>query len=135
MRIRNPFWLVLLPIAVCLADVGLTLQGQPTEYWRGNYAEANEGNPLPRLFLEVHPLAFVALVLAWIAGFTAVILLIRRRWAVLVCLVIILGHTVGTLSWLLRNRPFGHWFAVLFLLTVVVLALPTWRARSGHSEG
>ncbi len=134
MRIRNPFWLVLLPIAVCLADVGLTLQGQPAEYWQGEYRVANEANPLPHFFLEWHPLAFAGLALAWIAVFAIVILILPRRWALCTCLAVIVGHTIGTLSWLLRNRPFGPWFAVLFLVTVVVLALPTWRAGQTSRE-
>jgi hypothetical protein len=128
MRVQNPIWLVLLPIAVCLADVGLTLQGQPEAYWRGDYQTVNEGNPLPRLFLELHPLAFAVLALGWIGCFTVLILLSRRRWAIYACFAVIVGHTVGALSWLLRSRPIGPWFAAAFTLTVVVLAVPTCRA-------
>ena len=48
---RNPFWLALLPTAVCLSDVGLTLHGQSAEYWRGDGAlihqDALSGADLP----------------------------------------------------------------------------------------
>jgi hypothetical protein len=128
-EIKNPLWLPLLPAAVCLADVALTLCGQPEAYWQGDFGTANEGNPLPRLFLELHPLAFAAGVLAYLACLTAFLLLAPRRWAVIVGLAIISGHTVGAASWLLRIEPSGPWLAGAFLAVVVPLAVPTWRAR------
>jgi hypothetical protein len=131
---RNPFWLALLPIFVCLADVGLTLHGQPVEYWHGDYAAVVEGNPLPRFFMELHPLAFIVLVFVWVAAFTVIILFAPPRWALFACLAIIVGHSIGTASWLVRGRPFGPWFAALFLITVSVLTVPTWRVwRAGRA--
>ena len=34
---RNALWLLLPPIALCSLDLGLTLYGQSTDYWAGNY--------------------------------------------------------------------------------------------------
>jgi hypothetical protein len=134
MPVRNPAWLIVLPTAVCLADIGLTLHGQPGTYWGGDYASVIEGNPLPRFFLERHPAAFLVLALAWLACFWTVILLAARRWALFVCAAVVLGHTIGATSWLLRNRALGPWFAAAFLLTIVILALPTWRSWRRASE-
>jgi hypothetical protein len=130
-RIRNPLWLPLLPAAVCLADVALTLAGQPAAYWRGDYAAVNEGNPLPRLFLERHPLAFAAGVAAYLAGLTAFALLAPRRWAAAACLALVCGHGIGAAAWLLRLGPAGLGLAAALAPALAVLAVPTWRARSG----
>lgn len=128
-RVRNPVWLVALPAAVCLSDVGLTLHGQDAVYWQGDYSDVNEGNPVPRFFLEWHPLAFLALAVVWIACFVIVILLAPRRWAVCLSLALVLGHTVGTCSWLVRLGRYGPWLAVAFLLATIPFARPIWRAR------
>ncbi|HEV3258614.1 MAG TPA: hypothetical protein VG013_17190 [Gemmataceae bacterium] len=126
-RIRNPLWLPLLPATVCLADVALTLHGQPAAYWQGDYHSALEGNPLPRVFLEAHPLAFVCLVAGWVASVGLVALAAAPRWAAAGCLAVAAGHTVGAVSWLLRGRPDRLGLAVGLLFAVVALALPTWR--------
>jgi hypothetical protein len=140
MKIRNPLWLPLLPAAVCLADVTLTLAGQPAAYWRGDYFQANEGNPLPRLFLQLHPAAFGLGALAYLGCLVAFALLAPRRWAALVCLAVAGGHAVGAASWLLHEGPTGRGLAAALLAAVVLLALPTWRARragpvSGEAPG
>lgn len=133
-RTRVPAWLPLLPAAVCLADVALTLRGQPASYWQGQFHHVNEGNPVPRYFLERHPALFGLLALAWVGSF-ALLLLVPRRWAVPGALAIVAGHTVGAASWLLRLRPGDPRLAGGFVLAVIVLALPTWRARRGPGAG
>src|SRR3954452_18361021 len=104
-RMRNPPWLLALPTAVCLADVALTLGGQPEVYWLGDYTKADEGNPLVRPFLAAHPSSFVGMIIAWVAFFSYVIRYAPRRWAVAACLVLVVGHTVGAASWLVGRWP------------------------------
>jgi len=111
----------LLPIAVCLADVGLTLHGQPSSYWQGDYDSAIEGNPLARWFLEIHPLAFGAIVVGWIVCFSFLILVLTRGWSRLTYHAILFGPTVGATLWLLRVEAFGLICAGAFVLIVVVL--------------
>jgi len=127
-RCRNPIWLPFLPTSVCLADVGLTLYGQPNAYWQGNYLNVIEGNPIPRYFLQFHPLAFGALVLAWIVCFTLIILLVPRRWSVYACCLVIFNHAVGATAWLVRSGLSGAWLSLAFLVMVAILTIPVWKA-------
>jgi len=49
----------LLPILLTALDYGLTLAGQPKEYWAGDYGRAHEMDPILHTLLVYHPLAFV----------------------------------------------------------------------------
>jgi hypothetical protein len=129
LRWNNPIWLPLLPTSVCLADVALTLYGQPTTYWQGNYLDVIEGNPIPRFFLQFHPLAFGALVLAWIACFTLLILLVPRRWSVYACCFVAFSHAVGAASWLFHSGRSGPWLMLAFLVMVAILTISVWKTR------
>ena len=102
-RIRNPIGLPLLPIAVCLLDVALTLYGQPNSYWQGDYGTVLEGNPVPRYFLEIHPLAFAVLVVFWITCFSVAILFLPRGWATRARRLIVIGHSIGAISWMIHG--------------------------------
>jgi hypothetical protein len=135
LRVRNPVALALLPAAVCLLDVALTLHGQPAAYWQGDYSQANEGNPLPRLFLEAHPLAFVAGVVGWVVFCVTFLLVAPRRLAILAWQALLLGHTVGASSWLLLGWPgSGSWLALGVVVAVLGLAWLTWRAGWAAAE-
>ncbi len=125
---RNPAWLIALPAAVCLADLAVTLRGQPAGYWQGDYAQVVEYNLVGWLALRVGPWAFALGGLLWVAGFAAFIRHAPRRSALLACLGLIVGHAVGTCSWLPRICP--HWFLVgtAFCTATALLARPTWRA-------
>lgn len=121
LRIRNPLWRPLLPVAVCLTDAGLTLLGQPDSYWQGDYLSVIEGNPLPRWLLEFHPLAFVLVLAGWVLCFSLLILLLPRRWACCAYLAVLFGHSVGAASWLLRLETYGLWWLTAFLMVVVAV--------------
>jgi hypothetical protein len=123
LRARGLAWLPALPLAACAADVALTLHGQPESYWQGDYGSVIEGNPIPRWFLEVHPLAFAGLVLAWVGTIVVGLRVLPRRWAVTASLAIVFGHTVGAASWLLRDGPARPWLAGGFVLAVASLGV------------
>jgi hypothetical protein len=128
-RPRNSLWLIVLPILACVLDVSLTLQGQSEEYWRGHYDQVHEWTPPARLLLEFHPLAFLAGILAWIAGFSVFILFSPRRWSLDGCLLFTFGHTLGACSWLRHMEANGLWYCAVAVLAIGVLAVPVWRLR------
>ena len=51
MTLPRRLWLCVPPLIFYLADVSLTLAGQPSAYWRGNYDAVREINPLAHFLL------------------------------------------------------------------------------------
>ena len=92
-------WLSLPPVLACVADVTVTLVCQDPDYWRGRYDLALEGNPVARLFLAYHPLAFAALVVTYIAGIVWVVGWWPRPLAISAAVLLTFSHSVGVASW------------------------------------
>ena len=104
------------PAVLCSIDVAVTLAGQPPEYWAGNFHRAVEGNPIPRWFLQQHPLAMVAGCLLWITLFSAAIHYLSKPTARVVALALMVSHAVGVSTWLIR-MPLGvGWCVAVFLV-------------------
>jgi hypothetical protein len=104
------------PIALVVTDAVVTLVGQSPDYWHG-YATVREHNPIAYLLLRFHPLLFAIGVTLWAALFTTAIYFLPIRLARVVALAVMLGHALGTSSWLIQWR-FGL-LSVLALLIVV----------------
>jgi N-formylglutamate amidohydrolase len=117
---RLPLWLP--PLVVYTADIGLTLAGQPADYWIGDRTALKEANPLAAALLAVHPAAFVSTAILW--GVTFVLLIRSRRpWAVVLAFILTCGHAVGAAIWLVRLGPAG-WVGGI---GVLVVAERLWR--------
>ncbi len=105
------------PVTIAVADVLMTLYGQPVAYWANGYFIAHEDNPFTYWLLTVHPAVFVLGSLAWICCFILAILVLPLRAAQLLAFGVILGYSVGLSTWLLRVR-FGVFGVVLLFLLV-----------------
>ncbi|OWK36679.1 hypothetical protein [Fimbriiglobus ruber] len=125
--------LCLPPIAFSVLDGSLTLAGQTAEYWGGAYTQANEASPTFHYLLAAHPLAFVGGHLVWVAVFVGIILLLPDTLALIVCIAVTLGHTVGTATWVLWRFHYGYQACNgLFLLAAIALGLGIrWGWRAG----
>ena len=132
---RNTVWLVLPPIAMCLLDFGLTLYGQSERYWAGEFHVVNEGSPSFAHYLSVHPLAFVAAGILWIAMFSALILLLPERLALTLVVAIVIGHMVGAASWLMYRFNLYQACNVLILVTswLIVFAFKRGQNTDGRA--
>lgn len=132
---RRAFWLLVPPTAICLLDFGLTLAGQSRTYWSGDYTAINERSPSFSYYLTVHPLAFVASGLLWIAIFSAIILLLPEMLALIVAIAILIGHTWGATSWLMFRFHSYQACNLLFLVsaTLVVFAFKKGQSNDGRS--
>ena len=131
---RRFLGLCLLPILLTCLDNGLTLSGQPKEYWAGNYAKAVEGNPWHYKLLAYHPLALVAEEAASMLVFVGMILLMPQTLALTISIAATLGYMVGASTWLLYGGfRHGHeMFCGLSLLTAAAIAVGIrwgWRAE------
>jgi hypothetical protein len=112
------------PIVLCILDQSITLLGQHSQYWKGNYQTAMEGCPPFHWLLQQHPLAFEAGIAVWIALFSTVILLSPRWLAMAISIAIVVGHTWGTSTWLLLRFGQGYWLCIaLFFMSGLLASL------------
>lgn len=109
-------WLCVAPIAACWADVAATFLGQGRAYWRGDYAAATEFNPLARLLLQLHPLAFAAAAAGSCALVAGGVVLLNRQFALVLAFVVTFCHTVAAAAWAARAGPAGLAGAVVLLV-------------------
>jgi hypothetical protein len=93
-------------VLLSLTDWALTLAGQPAAYWAGDYSQANELSPTFHNLLGGHPALFVLGVLAWVASFVALIVLLPNTPAVMLSLAVAFGHANGAASWLRGAYPY-----------------------------
>jgi hypothetical protein len=90
------------PIAMALVDLALTLSGQTSTYWAGDYGAVLESNPAARVLLAMHPIAMVVAYVPYLAAIAIFILRLRPDAARSLALVLTLGHAFGASTWLLR---------------------------------
>jgi hypothetical protein len=124
----------LVPILLTALDCGLTLTGQPKEYWAGDYGRAHEMDPIEHTLLVYHPLAFVAGNAALTLVLIGLILLTPRIVAVIFSIMTSLTHWAGAFTWFFfqdylnyREKSWG-----LALLMIICLAVGVgwgWRAK------
>lgn len=86
---------------VFLLDFGLTLHGQPADYWAGNYACSNEQAPFFRRLYMIHPLAAVAGASAWAALTIGQFVLLPEVLAVILFIFVVVGHIYGAYTWII----------------------------------
>jgi hypothetical protein len=122
-------WWCLLGIVLCAADGLLTLCGQPEAYWSGDFGSINEAHPVAAWFLSIHPLAFVAAGVPYLALVMALVLWLPRPLAVLIAVIAAAGYAAAVIAWShqLFSQPAVALVPMAFV--VVVFGLLAWRAR------
>ena len=130
---RRLLGLCLPPLVFCAFDAGITLYGQSAAYWEGFYSCVREGSPTPNHLLQIHPTAFVAGILAWMALFVIVILLLPDALALILSIAVTFGHTACAATWLWYLFPYGYQCSMwLFLISSTILGSGIywgWQAR------
>lgn len=97
-------WLFMLPPLIeFVADIVVTLQGQPAVYWEGETSSALEANPVGLYLLGWHPGAFIACAVVYALVFSIAIAWLPEFWAFWISLGLLIAHTSGTNSWLLTQ--------------------------------
>ena len=124
--------LCLAPVLLCVLDNTLTLVGQSSQYWAGNYGCVNEGSPTFCQLLQIHPAAFIAGGAIWIMVFVGGILLLPGTLALILSIAVTFGHTAGAASWLYFRFHYGYQICNgLFLLSAMLVGIGIrwgWRA-------
>jgi hypothetical protein len=82
-----------------MLDVGVTLNGQPPEYWAGDYARTTEGAAFYRRLYAIHPAAGVGGNLLWIGVVVGLLVLLPETFAVIFALAAVFGNTFGASTW------------------------------------
>jgi hypothetical protein len=124
------------PIVCCALDAALTLIGQPDAYWAGERGEANEANPLGRLLLHWHPLAFAAGALAAMLFYA--LLLERLPWNLsrVTSFVILFSHSMAAAMWcVVLFDLLGYVIATAWLLLASWLLGWSWRDPQKKATG
>lgn len=129
-------WLLAPVVVLCAADMGLTLAGQPPDYWAGNFDTAEEGNPLARPLLVAGPAVFAAAAAVWLAVVASVVLLWGHPAARWVAIAVAVGHAIGGASWVARH---GGWWLLAgcgYLAAAAVLSRWCWqRGEAPPADG
>jgi hypothetical protein len=120
-------WLCVPPVAACFADVAATLVGQSRGYWSGDRATVTEFNPLARVLLQFHPVAFVVAAFASSALVATAIFVVNRRLAVAIAFVVTFCHAAAAAAWAARGAFFGVSAAVALLVGAERLVALSWR--------
>jgi hypothetical protein len=131
MTIRQRLWLCLPPLLMYNLDVGLTLAGQNEDYWSGDYSLVDEMNVFAHLLLSTHPFLFAAAALLWEVVFCGLILVLRPWLAASIALLIAVGHTYGSCTWIVHWERFGYVVAIIFPLMAGWLIAFCW-VRAGR---
>jgi hypothetical protein len=126
-----------------MLDVGLTLHGQPSEYWAGDYSRTTEGASFYRRLYTLHPAAGVGGHLLWIGLIGSLLVLLPEVLAVVLALAAVFGSTFGASTWvtaaLLSRASWGaptlvNWYQAsngLFLAAAVMAGIGVyWVVRS-----
>ena len=127
---RDRLYLYLPPLAMAPLDVDMTLWGQPPEYWSG-VAAVCEGNPLGAGLLLIHPAAFLAAGVAWLAPVAGLLTILPRPSALIVSVAVSQAHAWAAGKWVRALLPYPHVFlTVLFLASDASVVMACERSRS-----
>ena len=108
-----------------LLDSGLTLKGQPAEYWAGQYSYTTEGAPFMRRLYMIHPIAAVGGYMCWAGILLGLLVLLPERLAVVLAIAVVFGHVAGAYTWLIPALTVGWYQTVngMFLASASVLGV------------
>ncbi len=93
-------WMCIPILLPYLADVCLTLIGQPSAYWGSGYQYVDETNPLGYWLLHLHPLLFINFQVLVFCGYLLLIALLPVKWSKLLMVYLTMAHTYAAYGWL-----------------------------------
>jgi hypothetical protein len=127
---RNRLYLWLPPLVMVPLDLGLTLWGQPPEYWGGAYI-VNEGNPWAEQLLVIHRAAFLAAGVGWLALLVGLVTVLPRPAALTISVTVAQAHAWAAGMWVRVLLPYRHVFlATLFLASAALVVMACELSRS-----
>ena len=125
---RWPFMLA--PAVFVILDAGLTLAGQPSEYW-ADHSVVNEMAPMFNAALRASPWSFVSAIVLWIYGICMLTLAFPRLLALIVSVAFVTGHADAAAGWLLYCFGFSYWTLYWYhpMVAAVIVAVCAYAFR------
>src|SRR6188474_2756220 len=93
---KGNLWLALPAFLLCLSDQIVTLAGQPSVYWAGDYRAPMEGAPHGHWLLSQHPAWYISAACFYLLFIVLVIVWLPRVLARIASAGFVIGHTWGT---------------------------------------
>lgn len=126
---HKPHTFLLPCIFLWLLDVILTLVGQSSEYWAGNFSEAKELNPLFHWFLSNGPGIFLVAAIAYILLLVVIFFLVPLRVGIITAYIVSIAHLIGAAGWMLQMnlRMVGIILTILLVISVKIVLDKEWQ--------
>ena len=130
--IRRCRWVMM---AMILADITLTMIGQPREYWT-DPSKVHEGNELFHFIMSKGPAVSITVDVLYLLGAYLLVTKLPVRLGTALMLALMFGHYFGASSWLYMRFHLGA--AGVISYGVLIAVVLTWvgmpRPRSGSTN-
>ncbi len=127
---KSRAWLLLPTLVLFGCDTALTQWFQPTSYWAGEFASANEFSPLWDFTMRSGPFVHLTASLVYVAIVSGLVFRLPGRAALVTSLTVLLWHFFGSASWITYHLPQGYWLTVGYGVLVAILLEVSYR-RAG----
>jgi hypothetical protein len=97
---RDRKYLFFVGIIPFILDISVTLYGQGSSYWAGDFSKANEAHHIGASLLSFHPLAFASASILYAGIILVIIHRAPRIIAWWFSIALLLAHTGGAKSWI-----------------------------------
>ncbi len=131
--VHRRLWLLLPALGLYGVDITVTLTGQSTAYWSGNYQQATEHNPFAHWLLSYDPRFFEIAAIVWATMFSTLVLVWRHWLSNTLAILLTIGHALGGSTWLARHGTIGWALAVVYLVVTAWLTRHCWQ-RAGFGQ-
>jgi len=112
---RKDKLLLLVPaLWTSIFDITITVIHQSKEYWEGDLAKANEGNPIGALFMKNHVSGLFVISGLWIIAIGLLGYFLPRQASKIFLLFCVIAHSFGASTWL--STRYGFWYVITFIL-------------------
>ncbi|MCX2738919.1 hypothetical protein [Pontibacter anaerobius] len=106
-----------------IIDIAVTIMHQAPEYWAGNLAKANEGNPIGSVMMKNHVSGIFVISGLWLVLIGLLGYHLPRKWSRIFLLFAVIAHSYGASTWI--SPQYGFWWAMTLIAfnTVVYILI------------
>ena len=115
-----------------LVDIAVTIVHQSPEYWSGNLAKANEGNPIGNIMMKSHVSGIFVISGIWLVLIGLVGYKLPQKWSRVFLLFVVIAHSYGACTWI--SGRYGFWWAMALIATNTILYVAMDEFRKPKAE-
>ena len=122
-EIKCKLWLCLPAVITHLFDSVVTLLGQSSEYWGGQYNQVTEFNPVSHFALVTHPLVYLVYTVLQFIIVSVLIIVFPLMISKVFSTAWTMGSATGIISWLIGRFSVGFWISAstLFIPAIILV--------------